>query len=65
MPDQPTGCPNCPPGYDCATGNYSFDDFEEIRDEQKARRCAPSAWGCGYPDCECDRDCPCAPEAQP
>lgn len=32
-----TGCPNCPPGYDCSTGNYSFDDFEEIRDEQKAR----------------------------
>jgi hypothetical protein len=30
-------CPNCPPGYDCESGNYSFDDFEEIRDEQAAR----------------------------
>jgi hypothetical protein len=41
-------CPNCPPGYDCESGNYytgdvqvtdpySFDDFEQIRDEQAAR----------------------------
>jgi hypothetical protein len=43
MTDQPAKCPNCPPGYDCETGNYSFDDFEEIRDEQKARRTADRA----------------------
>jgi hypothetical protein len=49
-----TTCPNCPPGYDCETGNYSYDDFEEIRDEQKARLAV-----CRYPECECDRDHPC------
>lgn len=51
--DQPTACPNCPPGYDCWTGNY-------LTAQAADSRCAPEAWGCGYPECECDRDYPCA-----
>jgi hypothetical protein len=51
-------CPNCPPGYDCESGNYytgdmqaagadpySYDDFEEIRDEQAARLAAGTEEG--------------------
>jgi len=47
-----SNCPNCPPGYDCESGNYSFDDFEEIRDEQKARRAEDG-------DCLVGNECTC------
>jgi hypothetical protein len=31
-----TTCPNCPPGYDCETGNYYTGDIELITDVETA-----------------------------